>query len=85
MAQQYGFRASNNLLEVLDRNACWDNLGIDRRDLPLLVGTSAAGVGSSDYQAIIGLTSNLESQIVATASGASVVLSSLSLKLSKKW
>jgi hypothetical protein len=83
MAQQYGFRASNNLLEVLDRNACWDNLGIDRRDLLLLVGTSAAGVVPGDYQAIIGLTGNLESQIVATASGASVALSSLSLKLSK--
>jgi hypothetical protein len=83
MAQQYGFRASNNLLEVLDRNACWDNLGIDRRDLLLLVGTSAAGVVPGDYQAIIGLTGNLESQIVATASGASVLPSSLSLKLSK--
>jgi hypothetical protein len=83
MAQQYGFRTTNSLSEVLDRNACWDNLGIDRRDLALLVGTSAAGVVPGDYQAIIGLTSNLESQIVATVSGASVVLSSLSLKLSK--
>ena len=83
MAQQYGFRASNNFSDVLDRNACWDNLDLDRRDLALLVGTSAAGVGAGDYQAMIGLTSALESQIVATASGASVVLSSLSLKLSK--
>jgi len=83
MAQQYGFRASNNLSEVLNRNACWDNLGIDRRDLPLLVGTSDAGVGSSDYQAIIGLTSALEGQIVATASGASASLATLVGKLSK--
>lgn len=83
MAQQYGFRASNNLSEVLDRNACWDNLGIDRRDLPLLVGTSAAGVVAGDYQAIIGLTSNLESQIVALSSGATVTLSGISTKLSK--
>lgn len=83
MAQQYGFRTTNNLSEVLDRNICWDNLGIDRRDLPLLVGTSAAGVGPSDYQAIIGLTGILENQIVATASGASASLTSLLGKLSK--
>lgn len=83
MAQQYGFRTTNNLLEVLDRNTCWDNLGIDRRDLPLLVGTSDAGVTSADYQAIIGLTGNLESQIVALASGATAALSGFSTKLSK--
>ena len=83
MAQQYGFRASNNLLEVLDRNACWDNLGIDRRDLLLLVGTSAAGVVPGDYQAIIGLTGNLESQIVATVSGSSSTLSLLQGKIAK--
>ena len=64
MTQQYGFRASNNLLEVEDRDECIDNLGIDRRDLPLLEGTSAAGVTEADYQAIIGLSSNLEQQIV---------------------
>lgn len=64
MTQQYGFRASNSLSEVQDRNACIDNLGIDRRDLPLLEGTSAAGVTQADYQAIIGLSSNLEQQIV---------------------
>ena len=64
MTQQYGFRASNNLSEVEDRNDCIDNLGIDRRDLPLLEGTSAAGVTEADYQAIVGLQSNLEQQIV---------------------
>ena len=64
MAQQYGFRAASNLSEVEDKNDCIDNLGIDRRDLALLQGTSAAGVTESDYQAIIGLTSSLEQQIV---------------------
>ena len=83
MAQQYGFRASSNLSEVQDRNACWDNLGINRNDLPLLVGTSAAGVTSADYAAIIGLTSSLESQIVATVSGSSSTLSILQGKIAK--
>ena len=64
MTQQYGFRASNNLSEAEDKNDCIDNLGIDRRDLTLLEGTSAAGVTEADYQAIVGLTSNLEQQIV---------------------
>ena len=58
MTQQYGFRAASNLSEVEDKNDCIDNLGIDRRDLALLAGTSAAGVTEADYQAIIGLTSN---------------------------
>jgi hypothetical protein len=83
MAQQYGFRASSNLSEVQDRNACWDNLGINRNDLPLLVGTSASGVTSADYQAIIGLTGILENQIVATVSGASSTLSILQGKIAK--
>jgi hypothetical protein len=83
MAQQYGFRASNNLSEAQDRNACWDNLGINRNDLPLLVGTSAAGVTSADYQAIAGLTSSLESQIVAAVSGSSSTLSILQGKIIK--
>lgn len=83
MAQQYGFRASNNLSEVLDRNACWDNLDIDRRDLPLLVGTSDAGVVAGDYQAIIGLTSNLENQIVVLSSGSTVTFADMVAKLSK--
>jgi len=64
MTQQYGFRAASNLLEVEDKNVCIDNLGINRQDLPLLAGTSAAGVTEGDYQAIIGLTSNLEQQII---------------------
>ncbi len=80
MTQQYGFRASNNLSEVLDRNACWDNLGINRQDLPLLVGTAAAGVVPADYQAIIGLKSNLEQQIVTLTSYATTQLSSISAK-----
>lgn len=83
MAQQYGFRASNNLLEVEDRNACWDNLGIDRRDLPLLVGTSAAGVTQSDYQAIIGLRSSLENQITTLSGLASSQLAAMATKARK--
>jgi hypothetical protein len=75
MAQQYGFRASRNLSEALDNNACLDNLGIDRKDLPLLDGTSDAGVSPNDYQAIIGLTSNLELQL-STLSGVVVAQSS---------
>jgi hypothetical protein len=65
MSQQYGFRASNNLSETENDNTCLDNLGINRNDLPLLEGTSASGVTESDYQSIIGLSSNLENQIVA--------------------
>lgn len=83
MAQQFGFRASNNLSEIEDRNACWDNLGITRNDLPLLVGTSASGVTSADYAAIQGLTDTLESQIVATVSGSLSTLSVLQGKISK--
>jgi hypothetical protein len=83
MTQQYGFRTTNNLSEVLDRDVCLDNLGIDRRDLALLVGTSDAGVTESDYQAIIGLSSSLEQQIVALSSGASVQLSGISTKASR--
>lgn len=83
MVQQFGFRASSNLSEIESRNACWDNLGINRNDLPLLVGTSASGVTSADYQAIISLTGILENQIVATVSGASSTLSILQGKISK--
>lgn len=83
MTQQFGFRSSRNLAEVLDANACWDNLGIDRRDLALLVGTSAAGVVPADYQAIIGLTSNLETQVASLAATASGQLASISVKASK--
>lgn len=83
MVQQFGFRASNNLSEIEDRNACWDNLGITRNDLPLLVGTSASGVTSADYAAIQGLTDILENQIVATVSGSLSTLSVLQGKISK--
>jgi hypothetical protein len=83
MTQQYGFRTTNNLSEVLDRDVCLDNLGIDRRDLALLVGTSDAGVTESDYQAIIGLSSPLEQQIVALSSGASVQLSGIATRASR--
>jgi hypothetical protein len=83
MAQQYGFRASSNLSEVLNRNTCLDNLGIDRRDLALLVGTSDAGVTENDYQAIIGLSSSLETQVAALSNLASVQLSGISSKVSK--
>ena len=83
MTQQYGFRATSNLSEVLDRNTCLDNLAIDRRDLALLVGTSDSGVTESDYQAIIGLTSNLEQQIIVLASGTTAILSSLLNKASR--
>ena len=65
MSQQYGFRASNNLSEAENRDTCIDNLGINRNDLPLLEGTSASGVTEADYQSIIGLSSNLENQLVA--------------------
>jgi hypothetical protein len=83
MAQQFGFRAARNLAEIENRNACWDNLGINRDDLPLLVGTSAAGVTNADYAAIQGLASSLEAQIVATVSGSSATLSILQGKISK--
>lgn len=82
MAQQYGLRASSNLSDILDNDICLDNLGIDRRDLALLVGTSDAGVDASDYQAIIGLSSSLEQQIVSLSSGATVQLSGISTKVS---
>lgn len=83
MAQQYGFRASNNLSEVLDKDACLDNLGINRQDLPLLDGTGAAGVSSNDYQAIIGLSSNLELQLT-TLSGLVLAQSSGILSKTRK-
>jgi len=83
MAQQYGFRASSNLSEVLDRNVCLDNLGIDRRDLALLAGTSDAGVTENDYENIIGLTDDLEQQIVTLASGAASLLVPLLNKASR--
>ena len=83
MAQQYGLRASNNLSEVENRNDCWDNLGIDRRDLPLLVGTGAAGVVAGDYQAIIGLRSSLEQQIVTITGFSGSQLAAMVTKATK--
>jgi hypothetical protein len=82
MTQQYGFRASNNLSEVLDNDECVDNLSIDRRDLPLIAGTANAGVTANDYQAIIGLSSELEQQIISASSGATAQLSGISTKAS---
>jgi hypothetical protein len=80
MAQQYGFRSSNNLSEVLDNNVCLDNLGLDKRDLALLVGTSESGVTESDYQAIIGLSSNLEQQIITLTGYSASQLATISPK-----
>jgi hypothetical protein len=83
MAQQIGFRATSNLSELLDRDKCWDNLSVNRSDLPLLYGTGAAGVTSADYAAIHGLTSPLEGQVVAVASGSTSSLSVLQGKIKK--
>lgn len=83
MAQQYGFNAASNLSEVVDKNVCLDNLGLDRRDLPLIAGTSASGVVANDYQAIVGLTSNLEQQIVTITGYASAQVSGMALKATK--
>lgn len=82
MPQEYGFRASNNLSEVLDRDVCLDNLGINRRDLALLIGTSDAGVTEADYQAIIGLSGNLEQQVTTLTGYAGSQLSSIENKAS---
>lgn len=83
MTQQFGFRASRSLAEVDDRNACWDNLGIDRRDLALLVGTSAAGVTEGDYFNCKDLTTFLEPQISGLVLGASSGLTAMLGKISK--
>jgi hypothetical protein len=82
MTQQFGFRASRSLAEVENRDACWDNLGIDRRDLALLVGTSAAGVTEGDYFNCKNLTTFLEPQIsgltVSAGSGLVAMLGKIS-------
>lgn len=83
MTQQFGFRASRSLAEVEDRDACWDNLGIDRRDLALLVGTSAAGVTEGDYFNCKDLTTFLEPQISGLMVGASSGLTAMLGKISK--
>lgn len=82
MSQQYGLRASNNLSEALSNNACLDNLGINRNDLPLLENTSASGVTEADYQAIIGLSSSLENQIISASAFSVSGLTAMSAKAS---
>ena len=83
MTQQFGFRASRSLAEVADKNACWDNLGIDRRDLGMLVGTSAAGVTEGDYFNCKDLSTFLEPQISGLTVGASSGLTAMLGKISK--
>jgi hypothetical protein len=83
MTQQFGFRASRSLAEVEDRDECWDNLDIDRRDLALLVGTSAAGVTEGDYFNCKDLTTFLEPQISGLTVGASSGLTAMLGKISK--
>ena len=82
MAQRYGLRASNNLSEVIDNDECLDNLSIDRRDLPVLAGTASAGVTTNDYQAIVGLTSSLEGQLIAASGLAATRLAEMQVKAS---
>jgi hypothetical protein len=83
MTQQFGFRAARNLAEVEDRDDCWDNLGIDRRDLALLVGTSAAGVTEGDYFNCKDLSTFLEPQISGLTVGAASGLVAMLGKISK--
>ncbi len=83
MTQQFGFRASRSLAEIDNRNACWDNLGIDRRDLALLVGTSAAGVTENDYFNCQNSTTFLEPQISGLTVGASSGLTAMLGKIRK--
>ena len=82
MTQQFGFRASRNLAEVENRDLCWDNLGIDRRDLALLVGTNAAGVTEGDYFNCKNLTTFLEPQISGLTVGAGSGLAAMLSKIS---
>lgn len=83
MTQQFGFRASRSLAEVENKDACWDNLSIDRRDLPLLVGTSAAGVTEADYFNCKDLSTFLEPQISGLTVGAASGLVAMLGKISK--
>lgn len=83
MTKQFGFRASRSLAEIENRNSCWDNLGVDRRDLALLVGTSAAGVTENDYFNCKNLSSFLEPQISGLSSGAGSGLTAMLGKISK--
>ena len=83
MTQQFGFRATRSLAEVEDKNACWDNLGINRSDLPLLVGTSAAGVTEGDYFNCKNLNSSLEAQVTTLSAGAASGFVAMAGKISK--
>ena len=83
MAQQFGFRSSNNLSEIVNKNACWDNLGINRNDLPLIENSAVSGVTEADYFAIKDLAAPLEEQIVATLSGSTASLTAMRGKVSK--
>lgn len=83
MTQQFGFRASRNLAEALNKDECWDNLEIDRRDLALLVGTSAAGVTENDYFNCKDLATFLEPQVSGLTVGAASGLTAMSTKISK--
>lgn len=83
MTQQFGFRATRNLAEVEDKNACWDNLAINRSDLPLLVGTSAAGVTEGDYFNCKNLNSSLEAQVNTLSAGAASGFVAMAGKISK--
>lgn len=83
MTQQFGFRATRSLAEVEDKNACWDNLSINRSDLPLLVGTSAAGVTEGDYFNCKNLNSSLEAQVSTLATGAASGFVAMAGKISR--
>ena len=83
MTQQYGFRTSNNLSEVKNSSECLANLGVNTADLLPFANSTASGVEARDYQAIVGLESNLEQQVVTLTGFASAQLAAISTKTSK--
>ena len=83
MTQQYGFRTSNNLSEVQTSSECLANLGVNTADLLPFANSTASGVEARDYQAIVGLGSNLEQQVVTLTGFASAQLAAISTKTSK--
>jgi hypothetical protein len=83
MTQQYGFRASNNLSEVQTSSECLANLGVNTADLLPFANSTASGVEARDYQAIVGLRSNLEQQVVTLTGFASAQLAAISTKTSR--
>ena len=83
MTQQYGFRTSNNLSEVQTSSECLANLGVNTADLLPFANSTASGVEARDYQAIVGLRSNLEQQVVTLTGFASAQLAAISTKTSK--